>query len=132
MTLEQQQVRDWMKKAGQIVRNHPLDLDFDDQSFRLRLIKEEWEELSIAFMSDDLTEQADALGDLMYVVLGTAVSLGIDLEPVFQEIHRSNMTKLVQDGNGQWTLTKRADGKVLKPASYEPPNLQPIISDQCK
>lgn len=132
MTLEQQQVRDWMKKAGQIVRDTPTSPEVALALFRIALIEEEVGELAESLAKENMVEVADAMGDILYVVLGTAVSLGIDLEPVFQEIHRSNMTKLVQDGNGQWTLTKRADGKVLKPASYEPPDLQPIISNQCK
>jgi predicted HAD superfamily Cof-like phosphohydrolase len=132
MTLEQQQVRDWMKKAGQIVRDYPTIPEMPLALFRISLIEEEVHELAEALAKENIVEMSDAMGDILYVLLGSAVSFGIDLEPIFQEIHRSNMTKLVQDGNGQWTLTKRHDGKVLKPATYEPPNLTPIIQAQCK
>ena len=132
MTLEQQQVRDWMKKAGQVTNEHPTIPEMTLSVFRLSLIQEEVEELAEALSKESLVQAADAMADILYVVLGTSVSLGIDLEPVFQEIHRSNMTKLVKDGNGNHTLTKRPDGKVLKPSTYEPPNLSPIIQAQCK
>lgn len=64
--------------------------------------------------------QADALGDLLYVVFGAAVTFGIDMGPIFDEIHRSNMTKI----GGP----VRPDGKRLKPATYEPPNLKPLLA----
>jgi predicted HAD superfamily Cof-like phosphohydrolase len=64
----------------------------------------------------------DGLADILYVVFGTAVAMGIDLSPFFDEVHRSNMTKV----GGE----KRADGKVLKPETYEPPNLLPELIHQ--
>lgn len=70
----------------------------------------------------DLVKAIDALCDLLYVVYGTAVSFGIDLEPFFAEVHASNLTKV----GGP----VRPDGKRLKPKGYQPPNLVPILEAQ--
>src|SRR5262249_982854 len=76
------------------------------RSLRLALIDEERRELGVALDSDDVVGVADALADLLYVVIGSALQWGIPIERVFAEVHRSNMTK---EGGG-----KRADGKILK------------------
>jgi predicted HAD superfamily Cof-like phosphohydrolase len=90
------------------------------------LIQEELNEYRHAAEAHDLVEVADALSDLMYVVLGTYVSHGLqDLaEALFAEVHRSNMSKL--DENGQ--VIYRADGKVLKSARWSPPNLEAVLA----
>lgn len=71
----------------------------------------------------DLVGVADALGDLEYVVNGAAIEYGIDLPEVVAEIHRSNMTKLGDDGNPIY----REDGKVLKGPNYEEPNIAKVL-----
>lgn len=86
-------------------------------------MEEELQEFIDAFKAGDLTEMADALGDLLYVTYGTAVEAGIPINRIFQEIHRSNMTKVPADGK----IRRRADGKVLKPVTWEPPRLKPIL-----
>lgn len=123
MTHEQNQVAIWMAGAGQTTPSRPVIPDSYITSLRLNLIREEVSELQLAFFKDNVIDVADALGDILYVVLGTAVACGIDIDPVFQEIHRSNMTKL-KDGY------KRDDGKWMKGPSYETPNLGPIIDVQ--
>jgi len=65
----------------------------------------------------------DAVLDLEVVTTGTAVAMGVDTEPGWQEVHRSNMSKFI-DG------TKRADGKWVKGPSYSPANLKPIVDAQ--
>jgi predicted HAD superfamily Cof-like phosphohydrolase len=92
------------------------------QILRNRLIQEEFEEFQEAMQSKDLSAMAKELADLLYVVYGTAVSLGIDMEPVFKEVHRSNMSKV-----GGY---KRDDGKWVKPQTYSPASLDAIISTQ--
>ncbi len=92
------------------------------QILRHRLIKEEFEEFQEAMQSKDLSAMAKELADLLYVVYGTAVSLGIDMEPIFKEVHRSNMSKV-----GGY---KREDGKWVKPPTYSPASLDAIISTQ--
>ena len=92
------------------------------QILRNRLIQEEFEEFQEAMQSKNLSAMAKELADLLYVVYGTAVSLGIDMEPVFKEVHRSNMSKV-----GGY---KREDGKWVKPPTYSPASLDAIISTQ--
>jgi predicted HAD superfamily Cof-like phosphohydrolase len=88
------------------------------------LIQEELDELKEAMGQDDLAAVAKEMADLLYVVYGTAVSYGIDMEPVFREVHRSNLSKV-----GGY---KRADGKWVKPPSYSPACLQPILEEQAE
>jgi predicted HAD superfamily Cof-like phosphohydrolase len=66
---------------------------------------------------------AKELADVLYVTYGAADALGIDLPAVFVEVHRSNMSKLDEHGNVQ----RRADGKVLKGPSYQPPVLDGLV-----
>lgn len=96
--------------------------DEPTQILRKRLIQEEFEELQEAMQEKDLPSIAKELADLLYVVYGTAVSLGIDMEPVFQEVHRSNMSKV-----GGY---KREDGKWIKPPTYSPAALDAILQAQ--
>lgn len=67
----------------------------------------------------DLVEVLDGMCDLLYVTYGTAEDIGIDLEPFFDEVHRSNMAK----AGGE----KRADGKMQKPAGWTPPDLVEVL-----
>lgn len=89
---------------------------------RTRLIQEEFEEFKEALEAKDLPAMAKELADLLYVVYGTAVSCGIDMEPVFREVHRSNMSKV----GG----CKREDGKWVKPPTYSPADIEPILNKQ--
>ena len=101
------------------------DLPEEVVALRVSLIQEELNEYRHAAEAHDLVGVADALSDLMYVVLGTCVSHGLqDLaEALFDEVHRSNMSKL--DENGQ--VVQRADGKVLKSAQWSPPELARLL-----
>jgi NTP pyrophosphatase (non-canonical NTP hydrolase) len=121
MTKQQLQVLEFMLRAGQPAPVRPTIPTPSIQDLRLNLLGEELDELHLAMQLDDLIEISDALGDLLYVLLGTAVSYGIDLEPVFEEIHRSNLSKFI-DGS------RREDGKWMKGKSFTPPNLAPILN----
>ena len=102
------------------------DLAADVIALRVSLIQEELDEYRKAAEAGDLVEVADALSDLMYVVLGTYVSHGLHLhaEPLFEEVHRSNMSKLDDDGEPIF----REDGKVLKSHRFRQPDLETILS----
>lgn len=99
------------------------DLQSDLTALRVRLIQEEVAELTDAVANSDIVSVADALGDIVYVTFGAAIALGVDLDAVVQEIHRSNMTKLGLDG----MPILRSDGKVLKGPLYEPPRLSMVL-----
>lgn len=90
---------------------------------RERLIAEELAELGEAYAKADVVGIADALGDLAYVVAGAAVAFGIPLDRVFEEIHRSNMSKLGADGKPIY----REDGKVMKGPNYFPPDIEAAL-----
>jgi len=92
---------------------------------RYNLMKEENEEYLEAVQNNDLIEIADALGDMMYILCGTIIEHGLQhkIEEVFDEIQRSNMSKL--DENGQPIF--REDGKILKSNLYFRPNIKEIL-----
>ena len=123
MRKEQEQVREFMLKAGQQCPVKPTLPPKSICDLRYSLIDEELTELWEAFQSRNIIETADAITDLLVVVLGTAVACGIDIQPCWDEVHRSNMTKFI-DGH------RREDGKWVKGPSYSPANLQPILTEQ--
>ena len=92
---------------------------------RFKLMAEDNEEYLEAAKNGDLVEVADALGDMMYILCGTILSHGMQhkIEEVFEEIQRSNMSKLGEDGEPIY----REDGKVLKGPNYFKPNIAKII-----
>jgi predicted HAD superfamily Cof-like phosphohydrolase len=112
---------------GAHLENTPtVDLPDEVITLRVSLIQEELNEYRHAAETHDLVAVADALSDLMYVVLGTYVSHGLQdtAEALFAEVHRSNMSKL--DANDQ--VIYRADGKVLKSDRWRPPDLRGILA----
>ena len=105
--------------------DHPtLDVSDAVKAIRCALIEEEASEFRAAVEADDLVGVADAIADLLYVVYGAALTFGIPTAEVFAEVHRSNMTKLGDDGLPIY----RDDGKVLKGPHYSPPDLAPILA----
>ena len=92
------------------------------RQLRVRLIQEEFAELQEAMTAQDLPAVAKELADLLYVVYGTAVSYGVDMDPVFREVHRSNLSKV-----GGYT---REDGKWVKPPTYSPADVKPLLAKQ--
>jgi hypothetical protein len=97
--------------------------DEDITDLRIELIEEEFDELKAAVFDKNMTEVADALTDLAYVIYGMADIYGIDLDACFREVHRSNMSKLGEDGQP----IKRSDGKFLKGPNYSPPDLKTVL-----
>lgn len=105
---------------------HPTaDLSASDVELRYNLMKEENEEYLEAAKNGDLVEIADALGDQLYILCGTILRHGLQdlIEPIFQEIQRSNMSKLDENGKPIY----REDGKVLKSALYFKPDISKIL-----
>ena len=97
-----------------------------NRELRARLMAEEAQEAVEALKAEPLDREAVAkeLADLLVVTYGTADVLGIDLGEAFRRVHESNMSKLGPDG----TPVRRADGKILKGPSYQPPNLSGVVS----
>ena len=97
----------------------------DRNMLRFNLMKEENEEYLEAAQNSDLVEVADALGDMLYILCGTIIEHGMQdkIEEVFNEIQRSNMSKLGEDGKPIY----REDGKVLKGPNYFKPNIAEIL-----
>ena len=93
---------------------------------RFNLMKEENEEYLQAAQDGNIIEIADALGDMLYILCGTILEHGLQhkIEAVFDEIQRSNMSKL--DDNGKPIY--RADGKVMKGPNYFKPNLKKLFN----
>ena len=98
-----------------------------DYLLRYKLMREENEEYLEAAENGDLVEVADALGDMLYILCGTILKHGMQhkIEEVFEEIQRSNMSKL--DENGQPIY--REDGKVLKSELYFKPDIKTILGN---
>ena len=92
---------------------------------RFNLMKEENEEYLQATRDEDLIEIGDALGDMLYILCGTIIAHGFQdkMESIFDEIQRSNMSKLGADGKPIY----RKDGKVMKGPNYFKPDLKKII-----
>ncbi|MFD1602537.1 hypothetical protein ACFSJW_19800 [Flavobacterium artemisiae] len=101
------------------------DLSAEKKLLRYNLMKEENEEYYEAVQNNDIVEIADALGDMMYILCGTIIEHGLQdkIEAVFDEIQRSNMSKLGEDGQPIY----REDGKVMKGPNYFKPDFSKLL-----
>lgn len=108
------------------IRDTPT-AEIPESKMRFEIMREENEEYLEALENQDLIEIADALGDQLYVLCGTILAHGLQdkIMDVLREIHRSNMSKL--DENGQPII--REDGKIIKSESFFRPNLHAILED---
>ncbi len=107
-------------------KNEPIaDLGESKNLLRYKLMREENEEYLEAAQNNDIVEVADALGDMLYILCGTIIEHGMQhkIEEVFNEIQRSNMSKLGEDGQPIY----REDGKVLKGPNYFKPKIKEIL-----
>ena len=113
--------------AFNIELNHTPTVNISEKikELRFNLMKEENEEYLEASKNNDLIEVADALGDMLYILCGTILTHGMQhkITEVFEEIQRSNMSKLGQDGSPIY----REDGKVMKGPNYFKPNIEAIL-----
>ena len=106
-------------------QNPTVEIDNALIELRYRLMQEENSEYLEAAKNKDLIEVADALGDMLYILCGTILTHGLQykIEEVFNEIQRSNMSKLGKDGNPIY----RNDGKVMKGPNYFIPDIYKIL-----
>ena len=116
-------VKDFMENFGQDVLTKPKFPYKKVVKLRLDLIKEELNELEEAIKNNDLLEVADALTDILYVTYGAGHAFGIDLDGCFDEVQKSNMSKLDENGKPIYN----ANGKVLKGPNYFEPNLKKFV-----
>jgi len=129
-------LRKFHEKYGHLINDKPKVVPGDIRDLRVRLITEEvYDELLVAIDDgeltehgkvselDNLTELADALADSLYVIFGTAVSYGIPIDEVFEEVHKSNMTK---------SMEKSKHGKTKKGDDFQPARIREIIERHMK
>lgn len=116
-----------VKEFQTIFKSHvsekPVLPNTEERDLRKRLLEEEYNEYLEGENNNDIIEIADALGDMLYIIYGTAVSYGLPINEIFNEIHASNMSKLDENGNPIF----REDGKILKGKNYFKPDLKSII-----
>jgi len=121
-------VQEFHESFGLGVSHSPVaKLSVQKLKLRFDLMDEENKEYLEAAENDDLVEVADALGDMLYILCGTILEHGMQhkIEEVFNEIQRSNMSKLGADGNPIY----REDGKVMKGPNYFKPNIESILNE---
>lgn len=112
------------------IANEPTLIPAERSNLRFKLMQEENEEYQVAVANNDLVEVADSLGDMLYILCGTIIEHGLQhkIEEVFDEIQRSNMSKLGEDGQPIF----REDGKILKGPGYFIPNIKEVLERETK
>jgi predicted HAD superfamily Cof-like phosphohydrolase len=113
----------FMKTFGQEVKSKPDFATDKINELRVNLIVEELEELKAAIKNKDLKETVDALTDILYVTYGAGHAFGVDLDKCFDEVQKSNMSKLDKDGKPIYNES----GKVMKGPNYFKPNLSKFL-----
>lgn len=102
-----------------------FDVPEDVRELRAKLLVEEVEEAVESIQENDVYNLAKELADVVYVAYGCAITYGINLDKVFNEVHRSNMSKLGEDGKP----ILREDGKVLKGPNYFAPDIKSLLEN---
>ena len=116
-------VKKFMEVFGQEVKDKAEFPSEKIADLRYSLIKEELDEFKQALKDRDLKEIADALTDILYVTYGAGHAFGIDLDKCFEEVQRSNMSKLGEDGKPIYN----EKGKVMKGPKYFQPDLSKFV-----
>jgi len=115
-------VEDFHAAFGLVIGTHPSWPDEQAILLRRTVIFEELTETLEALRNKDMEGVADGIADAIYVLLGTAVSLGIDMAPIWKEVHATNMAKA-----GGFS---RVDGKIMKPQGWVAPNIGVLLKEQ--
>ena len=117
-------VKIFMDTYGQEVKSKAEFPNENIVNLRLNLIEEELQELQEAIKQEDLLEVADALTDILYVTYGAGHAFGIDLDNCFDDVQKSNMSKLGADEKPIYNQS----GKVMKGPKYFKPNLKQFLT----
>ena len=122
-------VKKFHETYGLPVKETPDISDEKTNQLRINLLAEELDELKEALADGNIVEVLDALTDLQYVLDGAYLSFGLQAlkMPAFEEVQRSNMSKLDEDGK---PIVREEDGKILKGPNYFKPNLNQFINDE--
>lgn len=130
----QDMVRAFHEKFDATRRDRPTLIAPDDADLRAQLIIEEVSEFIDAQDREDIVEMADALVDLIYVAIGTAVAYGINLRPIFRMVHEANMRKAPYSRQEAMRAARAGRkipvGKIMKPDGWVPPNVEGEIRRQ--
>ena len=118
----QSDVKFFHEKFGIPILSQPSIPSEERKQLRQSLIQEEYMELMGAMDDQNMPEIADAMADLIYVILGTALEYGVDLDPIWKEVQMSNMRK---EGGAKNEL-----GKLLKPPGWTPPDVYTKLVSQ--
>lgn len=129
MRVAQEQVTLFMQRIGDLVNYVPKIIDQTEAERRAKFILEECQEYAEANAAGNLVEVADAIADLAYVVIGAAISHGIDLQPIFDEVHRSNMTKATRHELVEKNINdeRSQEKRCAKGDAYEPPRIAELL-----
>lgn len=119
-------VREFHEVMNLGINSEPRLPDAELRGLRSDLMLEEISEYIRAESQDDIINIAEELADLVYVAYGTALEYGIPLDKIIEEKHRSNMSKLGDDGKP----IRRDDGKILKGPNFSPPNTKEILENE--
>ena len=113
----------FMKTFGQEIKTKPSLSSNKINTLRINLIEEELKELKHAIENKDLKETIDALTDILYVTYGAGHAFGVNLDKCFEEVQKSNMSKLGEDGRPIYN----ENGKVMKGPNYFKPNISKFV-----
>ena len=122
-------VQEFHETYGLPVLDTPDISDKKTNKLRINLLAEELDELKESLEQGDLVETLDALIDLQYVLDGAFLSFGLQhlKDPAFEEVQRSNMSKLGEDGK---PIVREEDGKILKGPNYFKPDIAQFIQNK--
>ena len=117
----QKDVTDFMIAGNHLVAKTPkiTEENLEQAKLYMNLVEEEFKELSEGFVQRNVIEIADGGADLVWVVQGLFTTLGIDFDRVWDEVRKSNMSKVSSTGK----IEKRPDGKIMKPTTYFKPDI---------
>lgn len=107
--------------------SHPVNISENEYMLEFNMMQEELNEYKEACKKGDIVEIADAIGDQLYLIIGQAAKHGLlgCIEEIYNEIHKSNMSKIGSNG----TVIKDKNGKVQKPVTYKKPNIERIVKN---